>query len=239
MPSTYPTTDELQAMNLWQKLHLVMQHTGYVQKTGYNSAQRYPFAKAEDFIAAVRNEVIRARLAISGSGAISSAVVATQPTKSGGSQLVTEVMAKYRLWNIDNPSEFIEETAVGQGADALDKGAYKAQTGALKYFLASCFMLATGEDPESSQLDYNAVMGQADAEAARRDAAKRVFMDKMGDWSDLDASATHAGLMAALAEFQRSAPEATLAVLLNDAGVSDSDKAVLRERFLEAGKVGA
>ncbi len=36
----------------------------------------------------------------------------------------------------------------GDGMDKGDKGVYKAYTGALKYYLASTFMVATGDDPE-------------------------------------------------------------------------------------------
>jgi hypothetical protein len=37
----------------------------------------------------------------------------------------------------------------GEGMDKGDKGGYKAYTGALKYYLASTFMVATGDDPEA------------------------------------------------------------------------------------------
>lgn len=42
------------------------------------------------------------------------------------------------------------ETSVfyGEGFDKGDKGLYKAYTGALKYYLANTFMVATGDDPE-------------------------------------------------------------------------------------------
>ena len=36
----------------------------------------------------------------------------------------------------------------GEGFDKGDKGLYKAYTGALKYYLANTFMVATGDDPE-------------------------------------------------------------------------------------------
>lgn len=37
----------------------------------------------------------------------------------------------------------------GEGMDMGDKGIYKAYTGALKYYLASTFNVATGDDPET------------------------------------------------------------------------------------------
>ncbi len=37
----------------------------------------------------------------------------------------------------------------GEGIDKGDKAIYKAQTGALKYYLATTYMVATGDDPEN------------------------------------------------------------------------------------------
>ena len=53
------------------------------------------------------------------------------------------------------PSPLVTETGFsessvtsGEGMDKGDKGIYKAQTGALKYYLSVTFMVATGDDPE-------------------------------------------------------------------------------------------
>lgn len=51
---------------------------------------------------------------------------------------------------IDAETGFYEATTItGEGIDKGDKAGYKAYTGALKYFLANTFMVATGDDPES------------------------------------------------------------------------------------------
>ncbi len=44
---------------------------------------------------------------------------------------------------------FEENTLTGEGMDKGDKAGYKALTGALKYYLANTFMVATGDDPET------------------------------------------------------------------------------------------
>lgn len=57
------------------------------------------------------------------------------------------VRVSFRLSDID--TGFFEDIEiVGDGIDKGDKGIYKAYTGALKYFLADTFMVATGDDPE-------------------------------------------------------------------------------------------
>lgn len=42
---------------------------------------------------------------------------------------------------------------VGEGFDKGDKAGYKAMTGALKYYLACNFLVATGDDPEADSPD--------------------------------------------------------------------------------------
>lgn len=49
----------------------------------------------------------------------------------------------------DCETGFFEITIItGEGIDKGDKAGYKAYTGALKYYLANTFMVATGDDPE-------------------------------------------------------------------------------------------
>lgn len=54
---------------------------------------------------------------------------------------------EFELMDID--TGFGETTVItGEGIDKGDKAGYKAYTGALKYYLANTFMVATGDDPE-------------------------------------------------------------------------------------------
>ena len=46
-----------------------------------------------------------------------------------------------------------KSTVVGEGFDKGDKAGYKAMTGALKYYLACTFLVATGDDPETDSPD--------------------------------------------------------------------------------------
>lgn len=50
----------------------------------------------------------------------------------------------------DAETGFGERTTItGEAVDKGDKAGYKAYTGALKYYLANTFMVATGDDPET------------------------------------------------------------------------------------------
>lgn len=55
---------------------------------------------------------------------------------------------EFRLFDIE--TGFFESTMItGEGIDKGDKAGYKAYTGALKYYLADTFMVATGDDAEN------------------------------------------------------------------------------------------
>ena len=65
-------------------------------------------------------------------------------------------MPKLSFQLIDVDTGFFEETQItGEGIDKGDKAGYKAYTGALKYFLANTFMVATGDDPETESPSAN------------------------------------------------------------------------------------
>ena len=58
-------------------------------------------------------------------------------------------MPKLNFILTDIETGFYEVTTItGEGIDKGDKAGYKAYTGALKYYLANTFMVATGDDPE-------------------------------------------------------------------------------------------
>ena len=59
-------------------------------------------------------------------------------------------MVKLAFILTDCDSGFFEVTEItAEGMDKGDKAGYKAYTGALKYYLADTFMVATGDDPET------------------------------------------------------------------------------------------
>ena len=61
---------------------------------------------------------------------------------------------KFTLFDVD--TGFYEDTVItGEGMDKGDKAGYKAYTGALKYYLADTFMVATGDDPETESPGWN------------------------------------------------------------------------------------
>lgn len=63
-------------------------------------------------------------------------------------------MPKLEFYLYDVKTGFYETSIItGEGIDKGDKAGYKAYTGALKYYLANTFMVATGDDPEVESPD--------------------------------------------------------------------------------------
>ena len=70
-------------------------------------------------------------------------------TFTGSEKQANGRMPKLEFVLTDIATGFYEVTTItGEGIDKGDKAGYKAYTGALKYYLANTFMVATGDDPE-------------------------------------------------------------------------------------------
>ena len=66
-------------------------------------------------------------------------------------------LVKLNFSLFDCETGFFETTTItGEALDKGDKAGYKAYTGALKYYLADTFMVATGDDPETESPEQKA-----------------------------------------------------------------------------------
>lgn len=75
-------------------------------------------------------------------------------TFEGSEKQANGRMPKIEFQLMDCDTGFYESTIItGEGIDKGDKAGYKAYTGALKYYLADTFMVATGDDPETDSPD--------------------------------------------------------------------------------------
>lgn len=84
-------------------------------------------------------------------------------------------MPKLTFTLFDTDTGFYENTTItGEGMDKGDKAGYKAYTGALKYYLANTFMVATGDDPEKDSPDEK-IAGERKATPAQLDILTRTY----------------------------------------------------------------
>ena len=147
-------------MNLYEKMLAIMQEVQKLQKDDHVSfgSTNYKALSEEKVTEIMRQKLIKNRIV----------VYPFEQTCSRTGQ-ITHVDVKYRMVNVDDPTDFIEIASCGDGADSQDKGSGKAMTYAFKYMWLRTFALPTGEDPDkisSAQLD--------DEEKKRKEAAERL-----------------------------------------------------------------
>jgi len=82
---------------------------------------------------------------------------------------------KLKFFLTDIETGFNEETVItGEGIDKGDKAGYKAYTGALKYYLANTFMVATGDDPEKDSPEVKVAKTEKKATAKQISLCKQI-----------------------------------------------------------------
>lgn len=87
-------------------------------------------------------------------------------------------MLKLKFFLFDIDTGFYETTVItGEGIDKGDKAGYTAYTGALKYYLADTFMVATGDDAEKNSPDQkmNTVAREGKASSQQLKLLKKVY----------------------------------------------------------------
>ena len=115
---------------------------GVLQRNGKNKYDNYTY-----FSEAQYKELFTELLAYNGLELKFSEI--SYDTFEGSEKQSNGRMPKLVFSLIDIDTGFYEETVItGEGIDKGDKAGYKAYTGALKYYLADTFLVATGDDPE-------------------------------------------------------------------------------------------
>ena len=154
LPSTNnDTTPEPSGkVKLYQKILKVYEDVKYIQKDKRNAFHGYNYASE----AAIKEKLHESFLA-NGLILLPPTVLSLEDTepvttvKEGGKEskgnFLTTVHVRFTIADTETGAEVYGET-FGRGSDNSDKGIYKAITGALKYWLTTSFLIATGDDPE-------------------------------------------------------------------------------------------
>lgn len=138
-------TKENSTGGLHQKLAEVMQEIRGVQNDKRNTNQNYGYVSDAALVKEVRDRLATRKVTILPCVVPESIVVTERPKGP-----LTTFAVRYVFTDGDT-GETAEAVTVGQGFDSLDKGAYKAMTGALKYVLRQSFLIPTGDDAEAPQ----------------------------------------------------------------------------------------
>jgi hypothetical protein len=133
-----------------------------VPKNGRNDFHKYDYVTEADILDAVRSEMAK-RLLILVPDAESDAK--SEPIGEKGDRLFT-LRQRFTVHDGDS-GESLSFHMYGQGSDKLDKGCYKATTGAEKYAVLKLFMIPTGDDPEREDKTSKEIPPPAGLEAVK------------------------------------------------------------------------
>lgn len=153
-------------------LQVINAISGKVNKSGYNSFQKYKYVTEGDLIDAVREELVKNGLMIT-----TSVVSSLTSQEEGSDQYMTHVILEHNIVDVES-GEVHSVRSAGSGADKLDKGVYKAITGANKYFLLKTFLLSGDDDPENDAAGKPPQGKPAAAQAAPKSAGQGFLAGK-------------------------------------------------------------
>lgn len=132
---------------LHRKIAEIVAAVDHVEKDGYNSQQNYHFTSEAALLTAFRAEMASRNVTMFPTVVPGGVNVFNRAPDGKG--LITTCVVGYTFTDGDTCEHFTA-SVVAQGYDTLDKGAFKAMTGALKYALRQTFMVPTGDDPENN-----------------------------------------------------------------------------------------
>lgn len=136
------------------------------------------------------------------------------------------VIARFEFEIIDRDSGERETyVAGGSGSDTLDKGLYKAYTGAIKYFLANNFLVAEDADPESDE-DETRAEKPAYTPPERREEIKEKIAQNNGPATDVQIETIASGIAMLEEAGDTENSEAFAALLESEISAEDAQAAI-------------
>jgi ERF superfamily protein len=128
------------------KLARIASQIKRVAKDGHNDFHRYDYATESAILSALRDLQAAEKIVIV--PAVIPESITQIPVGEKG-EILTSLVCGFTVIDGDSGAQ-IYATFPGAGTDKLDKGCYKAMTGASKYFLQKLYQIPTGDDPEQS-----------------------------------------------------------------------------------------
>ena len=162
---------EVKELNLYQKISRVMQDIEYLakdDKVSTGKTESYKAISEEKVTSSVRASLISNGLVILPIEQHTEEIFTEYEKEAYGKvekkqRLLTRVDVKYKIVNINKPTEFEILASSGSGVDSQDKGVGKAMTYSYKYMLLRTFAIPTGEDPDkisSQELEEKSTVTQ-------------------------------------------------------------------------------
>ena len=149
--------EDIKKLNIYEKLSLITEEIGVVEKglkVQVNKTSSYKAVSERDVLDAVKpiEKKYRVYSYPAKREVIDRDTLVKESEYNGNitrtNTLFMRIETTYRFVNLDNPSEYIETTVYGDGLDTGDKAPGKAMTYADKYALMKAYKLSTGDDPD-------------------------------------------------------------------------------------------
>lgn len=153
---------------------------GILKREGNNTFDRYKYFSEAQYKALFTDLLSSHSLELRPTVSDYSMVEGTEKQSNG-----RQVTMEFEL--IDVETGYSEtSTFVGEGFDKGDKAGYKAMTGAIKYYLACTFLVATGDDPETESPSMKA-NSYAKITAAQKSVISKKYtgaaLQQLLDWA--------------------------------------------------------
>ena len=161
-------------------LRLILKDKGVLKKGGKNDYDKYTY-----FSEAQYKELFTELF--SSTGLELSFTELEYNTFTGSEKQANGRMPKLKFILTDIDTGYSEETVItGEGIDKGDKAGYKAYTGALKYYLANTFMVATGDDPEKESPAHTMNTKEEKKVTAKQIELMRQIAEEQGQVLNMD-----------------------------------------------------
>lgn len=158
-------------LNIYQRLHKVMEGISYVQKEDKKVNNQYRYVSHDAVTAAIRPHLIEHGVICFPQHLV---------VNKDGNRV--EAYFDLRFLNISDPDDFIDVPTFGYGIDAQDKGPGKAMSYGVKYGLLKALGLETGDDPEKDLIDHKPLGGGLNpAEKSGNPAVEKTFNQALTD----------------------------------------------------------
>ena len=157
------TEEQIKSLNIYEKLSLITDEIGVIEKNlnvSINKTSSYKAVSERDVLDGVKpiekkyrvysypvkREITDRDVLVKETEFTDSRTDNTTITRTNS--LFMRIETTYRFVNIDKPEEYIETIVYGDGVDTGDKAPGKAMTYADKYALMKAYKLSTGDDPD-------------------------------------------------------------------------------------------
>jgi len=172
-------TEAKRGTSIITKLARIVGSLGAMERKGENTFHHYSYFTEDQLTAALRPKLAAENLFILTS--VESIATEVFKNQKGNEERLVTVTTSHVIYDGETGGKLVAR-GVGMGADAGDKGAYKAVTGAMKYFLMKNFLISDNADPEG---DVAADKARATKHSPTRDNASRKTADTPTAKADL------------------------------------------------------